>query len=285
MMTMKQQQRRPSLRSPSLVFAVVAICAGSTASALIIYPAGNGRIGGTLVDGGLYGPYDGVADEWDWTFNGYGGYEGVLTLMHGASSYRLDQRVVWEYDLSALPTDEALGAILYFNVRGAPIFPFPEMTVHVYSYPADLQESSDDFGAGPAKLVTTVKVPPYQESSFQLNVTEAVVDAVRNGGGRLALRFQIAPESPHDANQAFMDIDDSDNTTKPTLMTPTVAYGDDNADGAIDLTDYAGFPFCLLGPGQQASSDCRVFDFDVDGDVDAVDAAWFANMQTLFSSQ
>jgi len=256
---------------------------GGVAAMRIIYPANNGKLGGTLADGGLYGVFDGVADAWDWTFNGYGGYEGVLTLMQGDTARPLEQRVIWEYDLSSLPADTALSAVLNFTLRGAPIYPFPDMTVHVYSYPSDLAETAADYNAGPATLAAVVVVPPYVESSFRVNITNTVVEAIRHAGGHLALRFQLAPDSPYDGNQAFMDCVDTDDSTKPLLTVPTTAYGDENSDGAIDLSDFPLFPVCMLGPQVAVDAACTVYDFDVDGDVDTVDAAWYGNMQTLFS--
>jgi len=91
------------------------------------------------------------------------------------------------------------------------------------------------------------------------------------------------PNSPHEGNQAFMDIEDTDNSTKPLLTVPTNAYGDRNADGAITAADFALFPECMAGPDVAVVAACAAYDFDVDGDVDAVDAAWYANMQTLFA--
>ncbi len=257
---------------------------GGAYAMLVVYPANAGKLGGTLADGGLYGVHDGVADVWDWTFNGYGGFEGVLTLMQGGAARPLEQRVVWEYDVSSLPADAALSAVLNFTMRGAPIFPFPDMIVHVYSYPSDLAETTADYSAGPATLAAVAVGPSYVQTFYRINITETVVEAIRNGGGRLALRFQIAPDSPYDGNQAFMDIVDSDNATKPVLTVPTTAYGDENADGVLDVMDFALFPSCMLGPGVSVNAACAVYDFDVDGDVDTADAGWHANMHTLFST-
>ena len=268
----------------TLVLGGMTLQGGGVAALLVIYPANAGKLGGTLADGGLYGPHDGIADAVDWTFNGYGGFEGVLTLMHGSSARPLEQRVVWEYDVSSLPADAALSAVLNFTVRGAPIFPFPDMSVQVYSYPSDLSETTADYNAGPATLAAVAVVPPYVKTSYRINITEPVVEAVRNGGGSLALRFQLAPDSPSDGNQAFMDIVDTDNATKPLLTVPSTAYGDENGDGVIEVSDFALFPSCMLGPGVAVDSACSVYDFDVDGDVDTDDAGWYANMQTLFST-
>lgn len=57
---------------------------------------------------------------------------------------------------------------------------------------------------------------------------------------------------------------------------PAPVAGDCDADGDVDLDDYAGFHDCLGGPGggllQPA---CECFDFDGDGDVDLFDFAEF----------
>jgi len=61
-------------------------------------------------------------------------------------------------------------------------------------------------------------------------------------------------------------------TTLPVL-------GDCNADGAVNLTDYSGFPACLTGPGGGVGgSSCACFDIDEDADTDLAD---FAALQTL----
>ncbi len=45
-----------------------------------VYPGNAGRLGGTLGDGVGEAPFDGIVDARDWTFNGFGGYEGLITL-------------------------------------------------------------------------------------------------------------------------------------------------------------------------------------------------------------
>ncbi len=53
-------------------------------------------------------------------------------------------------------------------------------------------------------------------------------------------------------------------------------FGDAEADGDLDLNDYAVFQQCIAGPGAAApTSPCRVMDFDQDGDVDLFDCARF----------
>ena len=52
---------------------------------------------------------------------------------------------------------------------------------------------------------------------------------------------------------------------------------DSDADGDVDLDDYAIFADCMGGPGVTATSTCRcVFDFESDGDVDLADFDEFA---------
>jgi hypothetical protein len=49
--------------------------------------------------------------------------------------------------------------------------------------------------------------------------------------------------------------------------------GDCNADGLVELLDYAGFANCLSGPDELAGADCRCFDVNRDGTVDLRDFA------------
>ena len=55
----------------------------------------------------------------------------------------------------------------------------------------------------------------------------------------------------------------------------TTIPGDCNGDGEVDLDDYTGFEACLLGPDGGLGTGCECFDFDDDGDVDAVDFLTF----------
>jgi hypothetical protein len=252
--------------------------------AVTIYPAGNARVGGTLADGGLYGPFDGVADTWDWTFNGIGGFEGVLTLSQGSAARPAEQRVVWEYDVSALSTGAPFTAFVVFELRGPPIFPFPDVPVSVFAYPADLREDPSDY-AVEATPVASAEISPFTTRGYQLNITPAIVNALDTSDGRIGLRFQIDPDSPFDSNQAFMDISDADDMTKPAIYVPTTVLGDADRNGVIEVSDFATFPECMGGPDDTVSSSCLIFDFDADFDVDAADAAWFAVTHSLFAQQ
>lgn len=71
----------------------------------------------------------------------------------------------------------------------------------------------------------------------------------------------------------------------PSLPLPTAQQGpngDFDADGDVDLSDWAAFQSCYAGAeGGLAADDCRVFDFDMDEDVDADD---FSAMQLVIGS-
>ena len=78
---------------------------------------------------------------------------------------------------------------------------------------------------------------------------------------------------------------DCNGTGKPDEC-ETIAGGDFNADGHVNLTDYASMAACLAGPGSPPSANppacaaaCRdVFDFDADSDVDLKDHAAFQGL-------
>jgi hypothetical protein len=52
--------------------------------------------------------------------------------------------------------------------------------------------------------------------------------------------------------------------------------GDADADGDVDLNDFAGFQLCFSGPGSHYDYGCLTHDFDADGDVDLADFASFS---------
>jgi hypothetical protein len=174
---------------------------------------------GTLVDGGNFGPFDGSPDAWDWTFND-SSYEGAISLSTASPQSSIEHRVVWEYDLTSVANRKLpVSAELFFTLRGAPIFPFPDVDVFVYAYPADLEETPDDYASGPAVLQGGARVFPFQEpTEYSLDVSGAVNQALQTGEDKVAFRFQINPATPNQSNQAFMDAADSDPTTKPYLI-------------------------------------------------------------------
>lgn len=55
----------------------------------------------------------------------------------------------------------------------------------------------------------------------------------------------------------------------------SLAPGDCNADGGVNLFDYADWIACLSGPDHRVPVGCVCFDLDHDDDVDLVDAAEF----------
>jgi len=233
-----------------------------------IYPIKDG----TLADGGAYGPFDGVADDWDYTFN-QTSYEGSITLTTDPQNPSLEHRVFWEYNLATVYYTPPVSARLTFTVRGAPIWPFPDVDVHIYSYPSDFQETPDDFNAGPVELQGVVTLAPYQPpTEFVLDVSSVVNQALISGENRVAFRFQVDPNTSNDRNQAFIDALDSDPSTKPYLVisegVPTP--GDIDGDGDVDLADLS----LLLAAYNTCTGDANfnpAADLDGDGCVDLAD--------------
>jgi hypothetical protein len=237
---------------------------------------------GTLVDGGSYGPFDGVADAWDWTFN-ESSYEGSITLNRSPSSIPLEHRVVWEFSLSALTAPPPITARMILVIRGAPRFPAAPTEVNVYVYPADLLERPTDFNAGPAVLVGTFRVAPYQAPTrYELDVSWHVNESLRAGQRAVGFRFQVNPNSAEVSAQAFVDALDSDPDTKPALTIDLAAPGDADGDRDVDLDDFSVFSECHGGPRASMASECRTFDFDSDGDVDLADYAAFESYLSFF---
>ena len=261
------------------LFAALAVSAlgASTARATeIVYPAADG----TLVDGGLWGNYDGFADAWNWKF-GPAGFAGAITLATETPTSAVEHRMVFEYDLRSIDLATPIQATLSFAVRGVRVVPFPDVVLHVYSYTADLIESPSDFSAGPAVLRGAITVAANQPpKTTTLDVTELVASALHSGNKRVAFRFQIDPHTPHPANQVFLDVSDTQPASKPFLTIHSAVPGDADDDGDADLNDFAVFTDCLAGPatlptpsrsGLSREECLRVFDHDVDEDVDAAD--------------
>ena len=190
-----------------------------------IYPVKDG----TLVDGGLYGPFDGFADNADWYFNN-SSYEGAITLGTENPESSFEHRVVWEYNLQTVSLQPPVSATLTFTIRAAPIFPLPDVDVHVYAYPADLQESLSDYHASPAVYQGNVIVVPFEDPVVAVvYVSDVVNEALSTGSDKVAFRFQINPNTASDTSQAFIDAIDSDQTTKPFLTITEVECDDGNA--------------------------------------------------------
>ena len=183
-------------------------------------------------------------------------------------------------------------AALTLVVRGPSVFPFPDVNVHVYAYPADLAGTTDDFAAGPATFQGGVTVTAFQEpTTHTLNVTNVVSEALAGSGDKVAFRFQIGPDTPHAANQAFVNALDANVETKPHLTIRVAAHGDYDGDGDVDMNDFTVFADCLAGPGASPDptatgatpGDCvAAFDSDGDSDVDLDD---FSDFQIVFTGE
>lgn len=243
-----------------LLAAMTVIACGVAASAAqIVRPTKDG----TLADGSPYGPFDGFSDDEDWYFN-ESGYEGSINLITVDPDSSLEYRVVWEYNLAAVSIDPPVSAMLNFTVRGAPIWPFPDVDVHVYSYPSDLLETPADFHAGPAVLEGFVTISPYQPpTDYTLDVSEVVTAALLSGQDRVAFRFQVDPDTENIRNQAFIDALDSEPETKPFLVIDEpIIPGDADGDGDVDFADYLALEACLHGPDVTVTGDCTTFQLD-----------------------
>jgi hypothetical protein len=200
-----------------------------------------------------------------------------------ARNVNLEHRLVWEYDLSTVTMEPPVDAVLNFTIRGAPIWPFPDMTVNVYSYPADLQETLADFSSGPAVLQGSAIVVGYQPATpYSLNVSEVVNQALLSSEDKVAFRFQIDPDTPYDANQAFVDALDSNPASKPALVISEPATpGDVNGDGVVNAGDIDAFIAVLLGTPLDPSDEARA-DLNGDDTADGDDAQPF--VAALFAS-
>jgi hypothetical protein len=260
----------------------------------IFVPSADGTlVDGICPDGGIC-PFDGVADAAEWTFNPeFGHYAGAITLVRTPPP-GFEHRVVWEYNLSAVSSPPPVTATLTFNLRGAPRFPAEPAEVEVYAYPADLLQSLGDFSAGPATLVTTKSIAPYQPATtYVANVSDVVNAAIASGVKKAGFRFQISPDTVVESSQAFMvcspngsttcDILDSDPSTKPFLTVRNQVPSDYDNDRDIDLVDYSHLAGCVRGPGAGIGTGCAFFDADYDSDVDLLDMRTFLNDDSMYA--
>ncbi|RME36738.1 MAG: hypothetical protein D6788_10955 [Planctomycetota bacterium] len=233
------------------------------------------RADGTLADGGVYGPFDGTADAADWFFNG-AGFEGAITLQSGnQAGTGLEHRVVFEYDLSRITVTPLRSIILEVTLRGAPVFPMPPADVAVGTYAADLLESLSDFSIPCERVLRVLHVDPFQPpTAYRVNLTLMVLEALADGRDTVGIRLQMAPNEEAEFRQAFLDASDSTPSTKPALVLSGALLGDGDGDGVLSLSDHLGLLACLTGPGVPVQAACRVFDLDLDGDVDLFDQAF-----------
>jgi len=237
---------------------------------------------GTIADGGIYGPLDGVPDNWDYYFND-SAYEGSITLTRGVSPTALEHRVFWEFNFSSVSSTLPVTAKLTFKLRGAPRYPAEPAVVNVYAYSADLLESPQDFSSGPTTLLASKTIAPFQApTSYTIGVSEAVSRALAADTKRIGFRFQFDPATAENTSQAFADALDSDPLTKPSLTVDTTIPGDFNGNSEVDEGDVAAFTACLTGPRVAPSATCRIFDFDLDADVDLQDFNAFQYFRSVF---
>lgn len=252
-----------------IIYSVAALASVALGAEITVRPVADG----TLIDGGLYGAFDGTADAADWYFN-ESSYEGAITLVRGDPG--LEQRVVWEYNLSGVTYATPVTATFTFTLRGAPRFPADAAEVHVYAYPADGLESLADFNRAPIALIAERSIEPYQvATTYVANISEVVNAAMLSGLKKVAFRLQINPAAVAQLNQAFMDAAETDQTTKPFLTIRDRVPSDFDDDRDVDLDDYAAFCSCMNGPTSRIAPACEVFDADLDGDVDLEDLPAF----------
>ncbi len=266
----------PRIPLSGVLLTLLGLVALPTRAAEIVYPVA----GGTLADGGVFGDRDGAVDSANWVF-GPSGFAGAVTLTTETQASAVEHRMVCEYDLRGVGLTTPLKATLAFTIRGVSVFPFADVNLHVYSYPADLMESPGDFSAEPATLQGVFTVTAMQAPKAKtLDVTELVTSALLTDDKRVAFRFQIDPNTPHVANQVFIEALDTEPGAVPFLTMRSAVPGDADDDGDVDAEDFAIFADCMAGPGATpkpamptvAASDCLwAFDRDADADVDLGD--------------
>lgn len=240
------------------------------------------RADGTIVDGDGAGRFDGVPDDADWFFN-QSSYEGAITLSpDGANA--VEHRVIFEYDLSSLSVTHPVSARLRFQIRGAARFPAEDAEVHIYSYPADGRENLADFDRSPAILEGVIAVAPFAPPTvYVLDVSQSVSEALVAGEGAVGFRMQMAIDTTESADQAFLDANEDDQSTKPQLLLGLQVPGDVDGDDALTQADFAQLAGCMTGPGGLTNFQCAAFDVDGDRDVDARDVRSIVGIQPLLA--
>lgn len=103
------------------------------------------------------------------------------------------------------------------------------------------------FTDGPLATLSITVPPDFDETD--LVIIQPVVDTIADGFN------EILASAP-------VELD---------IYLDCVAVGDIDCDGAVTLTDFQQWPGCVTGAGGDASPECNPFDFDGDGDVDALD--------------
>jgi len=243
----------------------------------VVYPSADG----TIVDGGSYGPFDGVGDSADWTFNETN-YEGAIALSL-VPAPGFERRVIFEYNLDGITARPPVIATLAYRVRGGARFPAPSAGLQIFTYPADLLEQLGDYSRSPSLFVAEELIIPFQPTTlYNINISSLINEALTNGTKKIAFRFQIDPDTAPDSNQVFMDALDSEPSSKPSITVDDGILGDFDADGDVDVEDYAILAPCISGPYRPATPACRPCDGDLDGDVDLIDVADFLYAMSIF---
>lgn len=116
--------------------------------------------------------------------------------------------------------------------------------------------------------IDTVDVPPHNNQTVIIYVDLDLLDTIL--GARTITRLFVIDGSGGSAINVIEAF--SLNGVQPF---------DHDADGDVDLLDYADFFGCFTGPGVAAAVGCDIHDFDGDTDVDLAD---FDGLQTSFTN-
>lgn len=114
---------------------------------------------------------------------------------------------------------------------------------------------------------------------------------ITEDGGTVSLSGIVIPpfqgevdpaDLPDGVNSLVIDVTiDAGNVDFRGPYTPSLP-GDGDADGDLDLADYAALHNCLAGPYVAVEVYCTLFDYDGDADVDALD---FREFQLAFTGE
>ncbi len=129
-------------------------------------------------------------------------------------------------------------------------------------------ELSGDGGSSWTVVETVTSTTGWERHRFRLSDFPQVV------GNQIRVRFTTSDGPPSDSlTEAAID------EFQVLAISCAAPQGDYNLDGRIDLTDYQEVSTCWSGPSVLFNpASCGVFDFDVDGDVDLIDAQQFQRL-------
>ncbi len=111
---------------------------------------------------------------------------------------------------------------------------------------------------------------------FVNNKAVAIAEVTEIAGQRVSGIESAYPRwvSINEAGQVAFVVQFEDGTDALIVATPQLPL-DANANGAVDLDDYALFSDCLTGPGMYVTPECAIFDVNGDCQVDLVDWGLF----------